>query len=188
MFVRRVVFAMVLAVFGYSLAWPQYIHSGSSQGRVLSAQTAPYGFADAADMPQITDIFAQVNAERARVGRAPLTADPVLTELAQARAASMTTHHYYGHHDPSGNTFGDMLRASGSSITYGCENLDLQFVTDPSKYVSDWMNSTKGHRECLLQDRASRAGYAVTEIAPFGGESVKTYVVVAIHATMPIKR
>ncbi len=188
MFVRHLVVATVLAVFGYIIAWPQYTHSGSSQGRVLSAQSAPYSLNNTPDMPQITEIFAQVNAERIANGQAPLTADPVLTELAQVRAQSMAVNHYYGHHDPAGNTFGDVLRSQGNSITYGCENLDLQFVTDANKYVSDWMNSTKGHRECLLQDRASRAGYAVTEIAPFGGESVKTYVVVAIHATMPIKR
>lgn len=97
----------------------------------------------------------------------------------------MQKNSYYDHADPEGKYFYDLMQDSGYKVEYGCENLDLQFTRSSKVYVNDWMQSKKGHRECLLNPRVEEAGYAVVRIKPMGGEDVPTYIVVAIHSTQP---
>jgi hypothetical protein len=139
------------------------------------------------DAPDPNRIFALVNQSRTAHGLLPLTADPYLAKVARQRAADMAARKYYAHRDQDGRIFSDLMAADGESITYGCENLDLEFTTTPVIYVDDWLGSAKGHRACLLNQRVTKAGYAVAklELLQAGGQTMTAYVVVAIHTTEP---
>lgn len=136
-------------------------------------------------MPSPNAIFEQVNTVRQNAGLQPLARDDTLTALAEQRAQDMSAHGLYSHKGSNGLYFDQQLASQGHSIAYGCENLDLEFVTDATTYVNDWLRSTAGHRECVLNGAVSSAGYAVAPIAMNKRADMPTFVVVAIHATPP---
>lgn len=125
-----------------------------------------------------------VNQERARQGLEKLVSDPRLVAVAEARAKDMVDEQYYAHINSEGKYFHDLYPAFGFKSEYSCENLDTEFTTDESKYVNDWLVSTKGHKECMLNRKTTAAGYAAVL---FGETSNgKIYLVVGIHST-PLK-
>ena len=131
------------------------------------------------DKLEINRIFQLVNEQRVQQGLTPLIENPRLTAIAQARVDDMATNQYYAHKDPEGRYYYDLLTSKGFNADYSCENLNVEFTTDEWAYVNDWLQSTKGHKECMLDKRITQAGYAV---ALFGG-SDDIYVVAGIHAT-----
>lgn len=180
---KRLLWFASLYFVAFVSAWPQALANGSQSQSVLGATSQIYSFQNTPELPAITDIFELVNQNRINNGKQILVPDQRLTKIAQARADDMARNTYYAHRGINGEDFSDLLMQSGHSIDYGCENLDLQFVTDSNTYISDWMNSKSGHKECLLNGKVGYAGYAVTEIVPMAGEQVRTYIVVAIHST-----
>lgn len=151
--------------------------------RTNAHQPPALTFRTQANAPDPNQIFALVNAERKQKGSPPLTPNAVLTQVAQKRAADMAANKYYGHKNASGKIFEDFIEQSAMRIDYGCENLDMQSTLYADTYVNDWLQSNKGHRECLLNPNVTQAGYAVTaiELNQPGGATFSTYVVVAIH-------
>lgn len=157
--------------------------SASSQ-QVLGTNTYRQ-FSEQPGMPSPNAIFDQVNSARIKSGLQPLARNDILATLAQQRAEDMSVHTLYSHKGSDGLFFDQLLASSGYAITYGCENLDIEFVTDPAVYVNSWMQSTAGHKECLLNPVATEAGYAVATLGMKSGTDMPSYVVVAIHATSP---
>lgn len=151
-----------------------------TQQKVLSATN--FRFPEPSGNPDPNAILEKVNLVRSENGLSPLRPNIRLSEIAQSRAKDMSDRGYYAHKNPDGLYYYDFLKdgfSSGSS--YSCENLDLGFTLLTDTYVSDWLNSDKGHRKCLLEDRVTDAGYAVATIDKLSG-SQTAYVVVAIHA------
>lgn len=62
-------------------------------------------------------------AERARVGLAPLRLDAQLVAVARQRAADMAARGYFGHYSPEGHTVFTLLAAAGVSFTAAAENI-----------------------------------------------------------------
>ena len=152
----------------------------TTQQQVLSATTVK--FKELSGKPSPNEIFERVNAIRVESGLEPLTPNTKLAEVAEARAKDMSNRGYYAHKSPDGLYYYDYLKdgfSSGSS--YSCENLDLGFTLSADTYVSDWLNSDKGHRKCMLENRVTDAGYAVATIDKLSGGQ-PAYVIVAIHA------
>lgn len=141
--------------------------------------TAPQG------MPDPNIIFQQVNNARITNGLPALERNDTLTQLAEQRAKDMSNNDYYAHKGSDGLFFDALLKQNGYSIDYGCENLDLEFTMEPGTYIHAWLKSNAGHKECLLNSKATQAGYAVTQINTVAGEDFPCYVVVAIHSTLP---
>lgn len=136
--------------------------------------------------PDINAIYEQVNAQRAARGLHPLERSQDLAHVAQKRAADMQLHQYYAHQNPNGEYFYDLLDPVAYHDVYACENLDMQPTLDTQAYINDWLTSKKGHRECMLNDQTTQAGYAVTTITlPRVKTNNTLYVVVAIHAAVP---
>lgn len=131
------------------------------------------------DKLELAQIFQLVNEQRKQAGLAPLVENPKLTAVAQARAEDMAKNQYYSHVDPQGKYYYDLFAKRGFNADYSCENLDVEFTTDEWRYVSDWLESTKGHKECMLNNRVSQAGYGLSLF----GDSDDIYLVVGIHAT-----
>ncbi len=133
-------------------------------------------------LPNPNDIVTAINQARSSHDLGTLIIDQTLVTLAHSRADDMTANQYFSHIDGSGNNFYTYLTPKPS---FACENLNLSFSLSVDDHVQDWLNSTKGHRECLLDSRVTRIGLATREFATIDhdGQSQKTYLVVAIHST-----
>lgn len=131
-----------------------------------------------------------VNEERKKHGVAALESDPALTLVAETRAKDMALNSYYAHETLEGKYFYDYFKRFGFSTGFSCENLDLEFTDDESQYVHDWLTSIHGHKECMLNETVTKAGYATAIFSEKGenGSIANTYVVVAIHAAPPFKK
>ncbi|WP_157407741.1 CAP domain-containing protein [Actinomadura atramentaria] len=93
-------------------------------------------------------VLALVNAERARHGCRPVTADARLRRAAQAFSADMAARNFFDHTSPDGSTPGDRITAAGYRwSTYG-ENIAAGQRT-PADVMNAWMNSP-GHRANIL--------------------------------------
>lgn len=134
-------------------------------------------------IPSVDEVFDKVNAQRVKNGVEPLIKNSVLTEIAQARARDMNAQNYYAHENKNGLYFYDLIKQKNYSVGFACENLDMSFSTSTSSYVADWMNSRDGHRECLIDNRITDAGYALVAIGDKENSiDEKAYLAVAIHA------
>jgi len=151
---------------------------------------APGGraFTEIPSLPSPNAVYDTVNTVRLQHGLQPLQRNDALAALAQERAEDMAVNRYYAHRGPDGLAFDQLLQQDGYDIDYGCENLDLDFTLTASTYVNAWLASHAGHRECLLNPTVTDAGYAVSVIANNSPTDIKSYVVVAIHATAPIRK
>jgi uncharacterized protein YkwD len=88
-----------------------------------------------------------VNAERAKVGCSPVSANSALTGLAESFSEAMAAEDFFDHTDPSGATPWD--RAAKLGITnLGGENI-ARGQADPAAVMEAWMNSP-GHRANIL--------------------------------------
>ncbi|MEX0171524.1 CAP domain-containing protein [Streptomyces sp. LMG1-1-1.1] len=101
------------------------------------------GQATAADQ-----VIALVNAERAKAGCGPLTANATLTKAAQGHSDDMAARDFFDHTNPDGKGPGDRVTAAGYPwSTYG-ENIAMGQQT-PEQVMDAWMNSS-GHRANIL--------------------------------------
>ncbi len=137
------------------------------------------------EAPDTNQVFELVNQARVAHGNKSLVANERLGQLAAARAADMAAKQYYSHLSPDDKYYYDYLSEYGVKTNYSCENLDLVFVLDNTAVINDWLNSTKGHHECMLGDNLVEAGYATTPITllDYAGQPTHAYVVVAIHTS-----
>ncbi|MEU0578080.1 CAP domain-containing protein [Streptomyces griseoincarnatus] len=88
-----------------------------------------------------------VNAERAKVGCSPVTADSALSSLATAFSDDMADRGFFDHTDPDGDTPWDRAQAAGIS-NLGGENI-ARGQADAEAVMQAWMNSP-GHKANIL--------------------------------------
>jgi uncharacterized protein YkwD len=94
-----------------------------------------------------TRVLSLVNAERAKVGCAPLTADPELAALAEGHSEDMAERGYFSHTTPDGRSPWDRAEAAGVE-NMGGENI-ARGQTDAEAVMESWMHS-EGHRANIL--------------------------------------
>lgn len=119
--------------------------------------------------PDAQEMLELVNQERAKVGVAPLRLDERLNASAQEKADDMQNRGYYGHVSPEG-TRGTLFvfKHMPSKCRYAGENLAEVSNTD-SKFgssrftIDNWMHSTKGHREAILDAKYSLVGFGISK-------------------------
>ncbi len=132
-------------------------------------------------LPDPNQIFAEVNRERSSKNLSPLVKNAELAKVAEMRAADMSTNHYYAHLSPSGKYYYDLMI---DDYGFSCENLGLELSLAAGIFVDSWLQSSSGHRDCMLNPKITQAGYAVRELKPLNASPADTpsYIVVAIHA------
>ena len=142
-------------------------------------------FMEQAGAPDPNNVLRLVNKERVSLGNSALIADYKLGKLAADRAADMVSYQYYAHKNPDGKYYYDFFADQDISVDYSCENLDIVFVADSTKFIAEWLSSSKGHRECMLDKNLVYAGYAVTQMTRLdnNGKEATAYLAVAIHTT-----
>ncbi|MCZ6602457.1 MAG: IPT/TIG domain-containing protein [Planctomycetota bacterium] len=109
-------------------------------------------------------VFDLINQERAIVGRPPLIHDPDIRLVSRAHSEDMRDRGFLKHVNPDGDNHRDRLDAAGILYTQSGENIGWnQNAGDPAQFVVDqWMASTDGHRELLLD--TSNIGYSLTGV------------------------
>lgn len=159
-----------------------------SNKHVLAAHTEEIHkvvYANNSELPDPNQILALVNEQRTEAGNPILAANNKLANIAVKRADDMANNRYYAHLNTEGKYYYDLMLAKGIKVGYSCENLEMAIVTDVNTYINDWMSSTKGHRECMLNANVTQAGYAVSKMTTtdFSSNDPAVYLVVAIHST-----
>ena len=138
----------------YSILTPEY---EEMEGLVINDSMVPLGpeATEAANQnPYLQQVVDLCNAERAKVGLAPLTMVVELNNAAQVRAEEIYT--LFSHDRPNGTKYRTIL--DEKAISYmGCgENVAYGFRT-PEAVVEGWMNS-EGHRANILNEKFTYIG------------------------------
>lgn len=128
------------------------------------------------------DVLNLVNAERAKVGVAPLKFHPLLNESAQLYGERMAEEGFFSHVTPNGETLKDRVRDSGyydRTYSEDCrcvkgyalgENLARGQRT-PQEAVDAWLRSPS-HKEAMLSDDYHDTGIGISAglwVQHFGG-------------------
>lgn len=103
------------------------------------------------------EVLTLTNAQREAAGLNPLSADPVLTEMAMLRARELEES--YSHTRPSGENCKTVFREFETDLRFWGENAAKGNRT-PEAVVEAWMDSP-GHRENLLREDAEYLGVGV---------------------------
>ncbi len=94
------------------------------------------------------EVVVLVNAERARVGCAPLQVSSQLRAAAQKHTEDMAINDYFSHTSLDGHSPWDRIRAEGYNFWSAAENIAAGY-TSPASVMDAWMNSD-GHRANIL--------------------------------------
>lgn len=115
------------------------------------------------------NILAEVNAERAKVGVAPLVLHPNITKSAQLKADDMLTRGYTGHflpEDPKATLTPEMYSyvepvcsASSENLIYPKDGSADKFTTTTEGSMYAWMHS-EPHRNAILNPDYTYTGIA----------------------------
>lgn len=108
------------------------------------------------------ELLILTNAERQKVGLAPLTYNDQLALAAHNKAENMFSDDYWAHINPkNGKTPWIFIQGSGYTYTYAGENLARGFA-DPDSVVQAWMASPS-HRANVLNSHYQDVGFAIEE-------------------------
>lgn len=175
-------YCLGVAIFSFYLPMASTQQPKPSQA-VKAASTV--SFTQQSEVLDPNQIFALVNKERLKNSSVALVANEKLGTIATTRASDMVKRQYYAHKDPDGKYYSDYFGQNGITADYSCENLDLIFIPDGRTVITDWLASNSGHRECILNNNLTQAGYAAVKMTYIGysGKEIPAYLVVAIHTT-----
>lgn len=114
--------------------------------------------------PTAEKILELVNAERAKVGVAPLAIDENVAKSAQLKAEDMDRDDYFGHIMPS---TGRVIDAEMDSLLVAsCVDSGENYQATPSNTATaqaalDWWMDSPPHREAILAEKYSKTGIGV---------------------------
>lgn len=116
------------------------------------------------EVPTTDELLLLVNAERAKVGVAPLTIDNRLNESAQRKADDMTKYKYFEHISPNDGKHGyEYINDTGLHCIVRSENLNLNSPAyNTSKdVVKGWVSSPE-HYTAMIDPGFSITGFGVS--------------------------
>jgi uncharacterized protein YkwD len=112
-------------------------------------------------------VLSLINAERANLGLASLTANSALGNAARAHSTDMSTNNFFSHTGSNGSSFWDRIIGAGYAPSSGAENIAAG-QRSPSEVVASWMNSA-GHKANILGAYTDiGAGYANCAASMYG--------------------
>lgn len=109
-----------------------------------------------AEAQRVVDL---TNAERAKVGSAPVTIDARLVSAAQKHSWDMANVRSLSHSGSDGSGPKDRMVSAGYSGNWWAENVASGYP-NADEVMTGWMNSS-GHRTNLLNPRATHIGVSV---------------------------
>jgi len=114
-----------------------------------------------------------INAERAKVGLAPLAVDVKLMDVAKLKAEDMVKNNYFSHTSPTYGSPFDMLKQFGVSYKYAGENIAGNSTVEAAHQAL--MNS-QGHRENILSPNYTHVGIGITDSPTYGKIFVQLFI------------
>jgi uncharacterized protein YkwD len=121
----------------------------------------PFVVKDATPRPDLeAAMLTLVNAERAKAGQRPLTADPETLDVSRVHSRDMFERSYFAHVTPEGRSPFDRLRAARLTYRAAGENLALARTLDMAH--TGLMNSP-GHRANILNPAFGRVGIGIVD-------------------------
>ena len=108
-------------------------------------------------------ILSLVNAERAKVGVAPLVSDPRLVATAQSRADDMVARNYFSHFDPVTGENLAKIKQTNPQCVVASENIgnSIDLSGDNNQETVDWWMNSKAHHDALLDPSYTLTGVSV---------------------------
>ncbi|HKC04385.1 MAG TPA: CvpA family protein [Patescibacteria group bacterium] len=107
-----------------------------------------------------TQMFADVNHERASRGIGELTWSPKIVGVAEAYATDMWHRHYFSHYNPEGKTLADRFKSAGIEYNVAGENLAL--APTEATAMNGLMNSPE-HKANILDKEFHKIGIGVVD-------------------------
>lgn len=136
-----------------------------------------------ADFP-ITELVAETNEERTRLGLAPLTENPKLDASAQAKCNDHAQKNYWTHETPDGKTPWDFIVAADYSYRKAGENL-AHGQNNSSTVIREWMGSPK-HKENIVLPEYREIGFGVcSTLTGFAGIPDGSKILIVQHFGTP---
>ncbi|MFI6417324.1 CAP domain-containing protein [Streptomyces sp. NPDC050842] len=134
-------------------------NTGTDTGTNAGAGTGAGAQNDQGQSSAADQVVALVNAERAKAGCGPLSANATLTKAAQGHSEDMAARDFFDHTNPDGDGPGERVTAAGYPwSTYG-ENIAMGQST-PEDVMDSWMNSP-GHRANILNCSFKEIGIGI---------------------------
>ena len=172
----------------YTLAFPDKVAKITGHDKLLNKPVEYHEpkVTTIPEKPTADKIFELVNKERTQRGIAPLVRVPEIDNAARLKVEDMIKNDYYGHRNPkTGQFLMDNTYSDNHCKEYG-ENInqDEYWTTRPEDHpaedhVKEWMESTDGHREAILNPRFKYAGIAL-------GWRTENLFVTALHFCEPL--
>ena len=171
----------------YTLAFPDKVAKITGHDKLLNKPVEYHEpkVTTIPEKPTADKIFELVNKERTQRGIAPLVRVPEIDNVARLKVEDMIKNDYYAHRNPkTGRGLIDQTYVDNHCKEYG-ENInqDEYWTTRPEDHpaedhVKEWMESTDGHREAILNPRFKYAGLAL-------GWRTENRFVTALHFCEP---
>ena len=172
----------------YTLAFPDKVAKITGHDKLLNKPVEYHEpkVTTIPERPTADKIFELVNKERTQRGIAPLVRVPEIDNVARLKVEDMIKNDYYAHRNPkTGRGLIDQTYVDNHCKEYG-ENInqDEYWTTRPEDHpaedhVKEWMESTDGHREAILNPRFKYAGLAL-------GWRTENRFVTALHFCEPL--
>jgi uncharacterized protein YkwD len=114
--------------------------------------------------PTVSELFALVNAERAKVHVAPLTLDPKLNKSAQIKADDMNNNNYFGHVDKNGkHGYQYAMEAEPILCHTASENIFKGTgIYDTSLSAINWWHNSPPHYETEINTNYTIVGFGIS--------------------------
>ena len=152
-----VTIALVISVIGVCFAVKSFITPHKQASSVDDEESK------ATVSPTEESILAAVNAERAKVGVAPLKLHPNISRTAQMKADDMIARNYRGHLMPDTNQplTEEMRQLQSAVCVNASENLTWDDnVTNTKQSMNSWLNSPP-HKAAMLDPKYTYTGIGV---------------------------
>lgn len=112
--------------------------------------------------PTVDELLRLVNAERAKVGVAPLVIDERLNQSAQKKSDDMFTNNYFGHVSPVDNRHGyEYAHDVMPECSATSENISWNQSGTIEGTMNGWMTSTP-HRKAIQNAQYEKTGIAIS--------------------------
>jgi uncharacterized protein YkwD len=167
-----IVAILVVGYLGYRLYMGQGLTGGDEQSpnSPATVSSTPLGGGTArTPTPQPTQasgaaatVMTAINTRRTSEKVTALPANAILQREAQRLADDMAKNGYLDHTDSTGATFTERMAASGYASGNVAENIGITSGTSGTDVVSNWMISSTGHRESMLDPKHRAIGVGVT--------------------------
>lgn len=102
-------------------------------------------------------MLAQVNAQRAAAGQAPVRLNRQLSQAATRHAQDMIANDFFSHTSSNGDGLFDRVKDTGYTPCFASENIAWG-QKDEQTVMTGWMNST-GHRTNILSPKPTEVGF-----------------------------